>query len=436
MEVVIEDQGQLKKKLTITVPNTEVKAAYDKVYHSLKGKVKVKGFRPGKMPQAMMEKRFKRHMAEEAMETLVPEYYQKAMEQEKLVPAIRPVYNDLEIDKSSPLVFSATVEVWPEVKLPKADKFKLKKTEIKASKDEIETQLTRHLERYATFAEKTDAAADGDRVTISFTGATEDGHDVSQPDHHYVIGSKQFIPEFEEALAGMKAGDKKEFDAMLPADHPKEEFRSKNAKFHVDMTLVESRKLPEIDDEFLKNYEGSAATKTEFNKLVKDEVIQIKEQRESADLRADLRDQITSSLKFEVPGTLLTQEIEFQTTQIQRNDEKIEGKELTKKAEEDAVKALRFIRFIQVYQENANIEVGQEEVYNRFSMNAQMLGMNPIELAQNEQGRAFYEDTWQMVLEEKVLDHLAAQVAEKPATKPAAKPAKKAASKVKEESAK
>lgn len=428
MEVVIEDQGQLKKKLTITVPNIQVKAAYDKVYHSLKGKVKVKGFRPGKMPQAMMEKRFKRHMAEEAMETLVPEYYQKAMEQEKLTPAIRPVYDDLDIDKARPLVFSATVEVWPEIKLPKADKFKLKKTEIKASKDEIATQLNHHLERYATFAEKTDAAADGDRVTISFTGATEDGQDVSQPNHHYVVGSKQFIPEFEDALVGMKAGEKKDFDAVLPDDHPKEEFRSKKAKFNVEMTLVESRELPEIDDEFLKNYEGVAANKTEFNKMVKDEVIKIKEQRESADLRGDLRDQITSSLKFEIPESLQKQEVEFQTAQIKRNDDKIEGKELEKKAEEDAIKALRFIRFIQVYQENENFEVSQEEVYNRFSMNAQMLGMNPIELAQSEQGRAFYEDTWQMVLEEKVLDHLAAQVAEKPA--------KKVAAKDKEESAK
>ncbi len=407
MQVAIEDQGDLKRKLTITIPQNQVKAAYDKVYSSLKGQVKVKGFRPGKMPQQLMEKRFKKYMSEEAMETLVPEYYQKAIEQENLTPAIQPHFDDLRIDKKKPLTFTATVEVWPEVQLPDFSKFTLEKKEVKITEEELKAQQNQHLEKYATYEPKESAAEEGDRILLSFEAHTEDNQDVSQPNHFYILGSKQFIPEFEEALQGLKAGEEKEFDALLPADHPREEYRSKKTHFKVTAQGVDTRILPEVDETFLKNFSGRAATPEEFTEMVKKEVTEIKEQKIAADYRTELRKQLNEILDFPVPESLLEQETEHfkqDLTQQKKTDN------LEENAKAEALSQLRLGRFIYLMQEKEKIEIDPNNIYNRFMLNAQMLGLNPSELIQSDHGRRFYEDTRHMVTEEAILDHIANKV--------------------------
>jgi len=409
LQVAIQEEGPLKKKLTITVPQDQVKATYDKVYNGLKNKVRIKGFRPGKMPQTLMEKRFEKYMAEEAMENLVPQYYQKAIAQEKLTPAMQPAFADLQIDKQKPLVFTATVEVWPQVDLVPYNQLKLAKKEVSISDEELQTQINHHLERRAAYAVKEGAAADGDRVSLSFEAKTEDQTDVSQPRHDYVLGSKQFIPEFELALTGMKAGEDKSFEAVLPADHPREEFRNKKAFFKVHVQQVETRSLPAIDEHFLQQYKGRAATKEEFEAMCREEVNQIKTERIKAEYRAELRQELALQLNFEIPASLLASEIEYQKEQLGKKGD-IAAPDLEQKAQKAAQEGLRLSRYIYVVKEKEEIQIDPNQAYSRFAMNAQMLGMDPSQLLQSDYGRQFYEDTYHMVTEEAVLDFIADKV--------------------------
>src|SRR3989339_1193556 len=142
LNVAVEDLGNLKRRLTVTVPQSEVNAAYDKVYNNLKGRVRVNGFRKGKMPQALLEKRFSQYMKEEGMETLVPRYFQQAVEQEALNPALQPEFSNLEVEKTKPFVFTATVEVWPDFEMLGASALSLTKEEPKVEAAEKE-QLKR-----------------------------------------------------------------------------------------------------------------------------------------------------------------------------------------------------------------------------------------------------------------------------------------------------
>ncbi|OGG99065.1 MAG: trigger factor [Candidatus Lambdaproteobacteria bacterium RIFOXYD1_FULL_56_27] len=412
LNVKREDLGNLKNKLTITVPAKDVETAYEKVSNQLKPKVKINGFRKGKMPQGLLEKRFSKYMQEEAMETLVPQYYQKAVVQEKLAPAVNPEFSDLQVEKGKPFVFSATFEVWPDFEMPAKSLLALKKEELSLTESEKKARKDGHLGRAAELSPKDGAAATGDQLKLDFTGKTEDEEEVEQKDFIAVLGNGQLIEAFETALVGMKAGESKEFDAQLPADHPEDRFKDKKAHFKVELKEVKTRQLPALDAAFLARYGESIKTEADFDQLIEKELLGIKERERANQYREALRSQLAGHLNFVVPPSLLESEVGFrlhQLTQSPQNKGKEEA-ELRPLAQKEAEDYLRLNRYIHRYLEDNKITPEDNEVWRRFSMQAGMMGQNPNELLRTDYGRQFYNDVYQSMAEEAVLDHLSKEL--------------------------
>lgn len=412
LNVSLEDLGNLKRKLTITVPAAEVKSAYDKVYNDLKGKVKINGFRNGKTPQALIEKRFSKYMKEEAMETLVPKYYQEAVAQEGLKPAVNPKFDNLDVKKGKPFAFTATTEVWPEFEMLGAATLKLEKVEIDVNDEEKASRRAGHLDRAAVLSPKEGVAESGDQVVVDFTGKTEDDQDVNQKDFKVVLGANQLIDIFEKEILGMSAGEKKAFDATLPEDHPEEKFRGKKASFEVTVNEVNARALPEINEEFLAQYGDAVKTEADFDQMIEDELKSIKEHENSAAQREELKKQLSEQLDFELPEELLTQEVEFrlhQLTHAPENKDKPED-ELKPLAQTEAEAYLRSNRFIHRFMDEKDIKLDDNDIWQRFSSQASMMGQNPMELVRTDYGRQFYNDVYQMMSEETVLNQLASEL--------------------------
>ncbi|OGG96100.1 MAG: trigger factor [Candidatus Lambdaproteobacteria bacterium RIFOXYD12_FULL_49_8] len=412
LNVAVEDLGNLKRRLTVTVPQSEVNAAYDKVYNNLKGRVRVNGFRKGKMPQALLEKRFSQYMKEEAMETLVPRYFQQAVEQEALNPALQPEFSNLEVEKTKPFVFTATVEVWPNFDLPKAASFSLEKVEPKVEDSEKEQLKRSYLVRQAQFTPKEGAAALGDSVKIDFSGKTEDGEEVNEQGFEVSLGDNQLLPEFEAALTGMKAGDEKEFEAQLPADHPEKRFRGQKASFKVKLLEVQNRVLPQIDEAFLKQFGEKAKTPEAFEQMIENELKATKVRQQTQANREKLREQIAQNLQFPLPEGLMDSEVQFRVHQIKGQADHAEKSEdeLKTLAEQDAQNFLRTNRFVHLYMKETGLTPKDDEVWRRFVLQCQMMGQNPGELVRTEHGRQFYNDLFQMMAEEAVLDHIASEI--------------------------
>ena len=228
LDVKIEDLGNLKRKIIVTVPSEIVREAYNKTYLSLKDKISINGFRKGKFPQSLLEKRFQKVMRNEAIETLVPEYYEKAIKQENLKPAVRPQFDDLEVEKSKPLVFSAAFEIYPEFDLPEYSVYGLEKKEAEFTAEEVAEQRKRHLDNASTFSPKAGAAEEGDQIVMEFNGKVDEESIAEAKDHKYILGSKEFLPEFETALSGMKKDEEKNFDLTFPSDYNEEKLQGKN----------------------------------------------------------------------------------------------------------------------------------------------------------------------------------------------------------------
>ena len=408
LDVAIEDLGALKRKITVTVPQDKVKEAYDKVYKSLKDKVNVNGFRKGMIPQTFLEKRFNKVMREEAIETLIPEYFDKALKKENLKPAVRPQFGDLEIDKKKPLVFSATFEIYPEFERPSADKFKLEKKEIETTEEEIKEQKQRHIDGAATYSAKEGAAENGDQLQIEFEGKLEDEVIAESKNQFYVLGSNEFLPDFEKALEGLKNGEEKDFEVTFPADYGEERLQGKTANFHIKVNAVKQKNEVKLNEEFFKRYGDRVKSEEDFENLVQEEVKFRKENEIKREQRNSIREQLNELLDFDVPEQLLEEEISIRISQAKRKNENEEKTDdaLKGEVEEGAKKDLRFSIFVQKVLDEEELKPDEREVYRRFEINCTMMGIRPDELMQQDYGRQIYQQIFGIVAEETVLDFI------------------------------
>ncbi len=414
LDVAIEDLGNLKRKITVTIPKEIVKEAYEKTYKSLKDKVNINGFRKGKYPQSLLEKRFKKVMREEAIETLVPEYFDKALKQESLKPAVRPEFSELDIDKKKPLVFSATFEIYPEFEDPDYSKFELEKKDAEFTDEEIQQHRQRHLDGAAVYKEKDGIAEDGDQLQIEFKGMLDEEIIAESSDQAYVIGSKQFLPEFETALQGMTKGDEKDFDLTFPADYNEERLQNKTASFSVKVNNVKSKTNAELDEEFFKRYGDKIKSEEDFNNLIEEEVKFTKENEIKKEQRDDLRKQLNDLLDFDVPEQLLQEEIRIRTSQEKQKDENAElsDEDLAEKTEKDSRNDLRFSIFVQKMLEQEDLKPDEREVYKRLEINCAMMGIRPEDLMKQDYGRQIYQQIFGIVAEEAVLDFVIEKIFE------------------------
>ncbi len=408
LDVAIEDLGSLKRKITVTVPQEKVKSAYNKCYNSIKDKVSINGFRKGKFPQSLLEKRFVKMMKDEAIETLVPEYFDKALKQENLKPAVRPKFEDLEVDKKKPLVFSATFEIYPEFELPEYGKFSLEKKEAEYSEEEIAKQRQRHLDGAAVYEDKDGAAEEGDQVQMEFKGQVDDEVIAESNNRFYVLGSNEFLPDFEIALKGMNKDEEKDFDLTFPSDYNEERLQNKTALFHIKVNDVKKKQEVKLNDDFFKRYGDKVKSEKDFDNLIEEEVKFRKENELKKEYRNKVREQLDALLDFEVPVQLLDEETSVRISQAKQKPESkdLSDEVLREEAKISALKELRFSIVIQKVLEAEELKPDEREVYKRFEINCAMMGIQPDELMKQEYGHQIYQQIFSIVAEETVLDFM------------------------------
>lgn len=409
LDIALENLGKLKRKITVTVPLEKVQQAYNKTYDSLRNKVNVPGFRKGKFPQSLLEKRFKKVMKNEAVETLVPEYFEKAIKQENLKLAVKPNFDhqEMEIDKKKPLVFHATFEVLPDFPVPEYASFSLEKQEITVSDEEINEHKQRHLDQAATYEGKEGIAEEGDQLVFDYEGKLDEEIIAEQQNQTYNLGSKQFLPEFEDALQGMSKDEETNFNLTFPADYKEEKLQGKTAGFRVKLKEIKAKKPLAMDENFFQRYGEKVKSEEDFIKLVTDEVNFRKEGEINNEYRTKIKEQLAEMLEFEVPEQLLEEEMKFRLNQARQDEQQKDTpeEELKEKIAGEAAKSLRFSIFTQKMLEQEDIKVDEKEVQRKFEINCMLLGVKSEQLLQQDYGQQIYQRTYGIVSDETVLDY-------------------------------
>jgi len=303
----------MSKNVIVKKVEKEVwKDALDKSFEKNVKKVKVDGFREGKCPRNVFEKKYGiESLYNDAVDILLPTLYTEVLNESKLEPVTQPSIDIKNIDKDG-VEIEFTIITAPTAKVKKYKGLKVKKDEVKVTKKEIDDEIDRMRNEYAEIEIKEGKIEKGDTAVIDFEGfknevAFEGGKGENYP---LEIGSNTFIPGFEDALIGLKTGDKKDIELTFPEDYPSEDLKGEKVVFKVTVHEVKTRVLPELNEDFFLDLGMEDVHNVEeLKNHVKEHLKEHKEHDAENKLIDEILEKISENTEIELPEELVHDEI-------------------------------------------------------------------------------------------------------------------------------
>lgn len=318
MQVTETVSDGLKRQLKVTVPAGELKARAESKLADLKSKVRLNGFRPGKVPLQHVRQLYGRSVMAEVLEQAVGETSAKALEERKERPALQPDIKLPEdqaaveriIEGASDLEYTMSFEILPKIELTDLKAISLEKEVAEPTGEDIQKQIERLMDANTAYETKDGPAETDDRLTIDFKGKIggEPFEGGAGEDAYVVIGSGRFIPGFEEKLLGMRAGEERTIQVTFPEDYQAQHLAGKEADFDIKVKEVAKPVEAKADDEFAKSLGLESFAKLE--EAVKGQLQSELDSAAKTKLKKLLLDALDERHSFELPASLT--EAEFQ----------------------------------------------------------------------------------------------------------------------------
>ncbi|EOC99600.1 trigger factor [Caldisalinibacter kiritimatiensis] len=321
MKSQVISKENTKVTLEIEVDVEKFEEAVQKSYLKNRKRFNIPGFRKGKAPRKIIESRYgKGIFYEDAINIVLPEAYDKAIEENELEPIDRPSIDIKELEDNKPVVFTVEVTVKPEVKLGDYKGIEVEKVEYNVTEEDVEEEIKRMQERNARLVEVQDRAVkEGDILTIDYKGFA-DGEQFeggTAENQTLEIGSGRFIPGFEDQLVGKNKGDEVEVNVTFPEDYHAEDLAGKEAKFEVKIHEIKEKELPELDDEFAKDV-SEFDTLDELKEDLKKRLEEQAENREKVENENNVIEKVLENTEVEVPEVLVDREIDYQVRDFEQ----------------------------------------------------------------------------------------------------------------------
>lgn len=421
MKITEKKAEGLRREYKITVPGSDVQQRIDSQLQQLGGRVKIDGFRPGKVPMAVLRQRYGDNVRAEALEQTVNETIQQLLKDKDIRPAMPPKAEDVTFDEGKDLEYSLIVEIFPDIDDVDFAKVKLDRPVFEVSKEEIDEGLTRLAEQRKTWVpvEKARKAKSGDVAIIDFKGSVDgklfDGGTAEK--YPLKLGSGNFIEGFEDQVIGLKPGENTTVKVTFPENYGSADLAGKAAEFEVTLHEIREEKVPAIDDNLAK-----AAGAETMDKLRESVAEQIKADFEDVarnQLKKQLFDRLSETCKFELPKGMVDMEFDMVWKQIEEArqhgalDEetaKKSDKELQKEYREVAERRVKLGLFLAETGNRNKLTITQDDIRNAVM---QQMKNYP---GQEQQVIEYYQDPKHMeelrgpIIEDKSVDFILAKV--------------------------
>ena len=309
-------------EIEVKIEKEEWATALDKSFEKSVKNIKVDGFRKGKVPRNVFEKKFGvESLYEEAINIVLPVAYTKALNESKLEPIMQPMIDIKDINNESlTLIFKIITK--PEVKIKKYTGLKVKKETVKVTDEEVKNQINHLREQYADIVVKDGKVENGDTAVIDFEGfkdgvAFDGGKGENYP---LEIGSNTFIPGFEEQLIGLKAGEEKDINVTFPEDYASEDLKGQPVVFKIKVNEVKTKQLPEMDEEFFKDLGyDNIETEEQLTDLIRADLEAKKDYELENKYVDDLLEAVAKNTEVELPEELIEEEAHRMVHQYEEN---------------------------------------------------------------------------------------------------------------------
>lgn len=396
MKSTVEQLSPTRVRINVEVPFEELKPDFDRAYKALAKQVRIPGFRPGKAPARLLEARLGRGaILEQVVNDVLPGRYSDAVSTAEVKVIGQPEIEITKIEDGQELAFSAEVDVRPEIELPDFSELEVTVDSFTIGDEDIEEQLTSLRQRFGTLIGVERDVQDGDFVSIDLS-ATVDGVDVPEAATtglSHEVGSGQLIEGLDEALAGLSAGESKEFTSTLVAG----EHAGKEAVITVTVQSVKERELPEADDEFAQ-LASEFDTIDELKTDLRGRVERVKKVEQAGEIRDKVLEALLEKTEVPLPEKVVQAEIDAVLHDAVHGFDHDEDKlaealeeqgssreEFDKDTKEAAEKSVKTQLLLDAIAEAEQTQVGQEELTERILFQAQRYGMAPEQFIQQVQ---------------------------------------------------
>ena len=312
MQVSVEVGEGLERKLTVQVPAETIDKEVESRLNSMRSRVKVDGFRPGKVPLKVVKQQYGASVVQEVVGEVMQTSLRDAVVQESLNPAGNPTIEPKSIEPGKPLEYVATFEVYPEITLNDCSTLEIERATAEVAEADVDKMIDT-LQKQRTSYETVDRASkDGDQLTVDFIGSIdgeefEGGKAEGVP---VVLGSNSMIPGFEENLVGKSAGDEFKFDVNFPDDYHAENLKGKLATFDTKVIAVAEPRLAELDEEFAKSFGVEDGSMDKLRADIRENMERELHNKLQEALKKDVMDKLLAANEVPVPKALIDHECE------------------------------------------------------------------------------------------------------------------------------
>ena len=312
MQVSVETTQGLERKVTISVPAETVDVEVKNRLRQVAKTQKINGFRPGKVPASVIQKRYGKSIRQEVAGELMQRHFVEAIMAEKLNPAGRPAFVAKSNEEGQALEFDATFEIYPEIELAGLETLKVEKPAVEVTSDDLDEMFVTLQNQHKTWKENKRKTKKGDKLTLDFNGRV-DGEEFEggkAENFELELGAGRMIPGFEKEITGMKVGEEKTIKVTFPDDYHAENLKGKDAEFDIVIHQTEGPVLPTIDEEFAKLFGveegGVEALRVEVQKNMERELTQAVK----AKVKEQVLEGLVSANEIDAPKALVAQEID------------------------------------------------------------------------------------------------------------------------------
>ncbi len=410
MSVKIEKtENKNEVKLEFTIEAKKFDEGMKKVYTKSAKYINIPGFRKGKAPMAIVEKHYGPEVFyEDTFNEIVPEEYEKGLKDNNIEAVSRPNIEVKQIGKGQDLIFTAVVQTKPEAKLGKYKGIELKKIEYNVSDDDIKSELEKMADKNARIVTVDNRAVkNGDITVIDFEGfvdgvAFEGG---KAENHELTIGSKTFIPGFEDQIIGMKIDEEKDINVKFPDEYFSEELKGKDATFKVKLHEIKKKELPKLDDEFAKDV-SEFDTLEELKNSIKEKLEEENKNKAKYELEDAAIKAVAETTEVDIPSGMIETELDNMVKELEtrmayqglKMEQYLQmmGKtmeEFRKENEESAKTSIKTRLTLEAIEKAEKIEPAEKDIDSRIEEMSKAYGKEASELKKNEQFVNYVKDS-------------------------------------------
>ncbi len=372
------DAETCQRELVIEIPADVVRREAETVTDQYRRVARIRGFRRGKAPASLVRRHFRENIRDEILQSLVPKYFEDTVKGQKMAVVGRPRFGELKYEDDEPLTFKATFEIVPEFELGNYKGLEVEEESATVTEEDLERSVEDLREQAAVFEPiESRAAEDGDEVLVNYralpepAGLEDQGAaPVELREATIRLGGERTVPAFTENLRGVKAGERREFDAAYPEDYPQKSLAGRTVHYAVEVVSVKKKTVPPADDELAKSV-SEFRTLEELKAKLRENLVERKQRQSEAQAKRKLLDKLIDAHPFPVPRVLVEAKLDDKMEKVagqllsQGLDPRTLGVDWQKMREDsrgDADREARAGLILEKIAESEKIAVSEEEL--------------------------------------------------------------------------